>query len=143
MESLLNVFYFVMAIYGWQKWRAGDKGEGTLRVTRWPVRHHVVAIAAISAAAVTSGFVLATHTDAAFPYIDSATTFAAIWATFLVARKVLENWWYWLAIDTVSVYINWSRGLELTAVLFLFYVFLIPLGLLTWTRSYRTTMVPA
>jgi nicotinamide mononucleotide transporter len=86
------------------------------------------------------GTLLARHTDAAFPYIDSATTFAAIWATFLVARKVLENWWYWLAIDTVSIFIYWSRDLELTSLLFLLYVGMIPFGLVRWTRSYREAM---
>ena len=84
-----------------------------------------------------SGFLLANFTDAAYPYIDSATTFAAIWATFLVARKILENWWYWLMIDVVSVFIYWTRGLEATAVLFIVYVILIPIGIAAWTRSYR------
>jgi nicotinamide mononucleotide transporter len=82
-------------------------------------------------------FLLDTRTDAAFPYIDSLTTWSAIWATFLVARKVLENWWYWLVIDVASVFIYWSRGLELTALLFVVYVIMIPFGLISWTRSYR------
>jgi nicotinamide mononucleotide transporter len=86
----------------------------------------------------TGGFLLTRYSDAAYPYIDSATTFAAIWATFLVARKVLENWWYWLVIDAVSVVIYWSRDLELTALLFVAYVAMIPIGLVSWTRSYRT-----
>jgi nicotinamide mononucleotide transporter len=70
------------------------------------------------------------------PYVDSLTTFAAVWATFLVARKVLENWWYWLAIDSVSVVIYWSRDLPLTALLFVLYVILIPFGLNGWRRSF-------
>ena len=50
---------------------------------------------------------------------------------------MLENWWYWLVIDVVSVYIYWSRDLELTAVLFVLYVVMIPFGIVGWTRSYR------
>ena len=136
MESLLNVFYFVMAIYGWYMWRRG-KSENELPVSVWPRQIHLYAISVIVCLAAASGYLLASFTDAAYPYIDSATTFAAIWATFLVARKVLENWWYWLVIDVVSVFIYWSRGLEATAVLFIVYVVLIPIGLVTWTRSYR------
>jgi nicotinamide mononucleotide transporter len=136
MESLLNVFYFGMAIYGWYVWRDG-KAEDELAVSVWPVQIHLYAISTIILFAATSGFLLARFTDAAYPYIDSATTFAAIWATFLVARKVLENWWYWLVIDVVSIFIYWSRGLEATAVLFIIYVVLIPIGLVAWTRSYR------
>ncbi len=65
------------------------------------------------------------------------TTYSAVWATFLLARKVLENWWYWLAIDLVSIVIYWSRELPVTALLFVIYVLLIPFGLAAWTRSYR------
>jgi len=136
MESLLNVFYFGMAIYGWRVWRGGN-ADNELPVSVWPLRIHMYAITIIACCAATSGFLLANLTDAAYPYIDSATTFAAIWATFLIARKVLENWWYWLAIDAVSVFIYWTRGLEATAVLFILYVVLIPIGLAAWTRSYR------
>ena len=142
MESLLNVFYFGMAIYGWTIWRGG-KMDDELPVSVWPLQVHVVAIAAVICAAYATGFLLARFTDAAYPYIDSATTYAAIWATFLVARKILENWWYWLAIDAVSVFIYWMRGLEATAVLFIVYVILIPIGLVAWTRSYRQHQVSA
>ena len=136
MESLLNVFYFGMAIYGWTVWRSGQS-DADLPVSVWPLRVHVYAVSIIICAAVATGVLLAHFTDAAYPYIDSATTYAAIWATFLVARKILENWWYWLAIDAVSVFIYWTRGLEATAVLFVVYIVLIPIGLVAWTRSYR------
>lgn len=137
MESFLNVFYFGMAIYGWRVWLAGRDDGHKMPVTTWPLRVHAIAIGVIAALVATSGTLLARYTDAAFPFVDSATTFAAIWATFLVARKVLENWWYWLVIDTVSIYIYWSRDLELTALLFVVYVAMIPFGLVSWTRSYR------
>jgi len=138
MESALNVFYFGMAIYGWWMWSHGRDDHGDMPVTVWPLRLHVVAILAIAVLVVVAGTLLRQKTDAAFPYVDSATTFAAIWATFLVARKVLENWWYWLAIDSVSIAIYWSRELELTALLFVVYVIMIPFGLAHWTRSYRS-----
>ncbi len=137
MESVLNVFYFVMAVYGWFVWHSGEIEEEPLPVSVWSGMTHVRAILAIAVLSAISGYALTQYSDAAYPYIDSATTFAAIWATFLVARKVLENWWYWLLIDAVSVLIYWSRGRELTALLFVVYVALIPIGLVSWTRSYR------
>ncbi len=139
MESLLNGFYLLMAIYGWQIWRNAAGELEDLPVTVWPWRTHFFAIAFIAALSMSSGYLLDEFTDAAFPYVDSATTFAAVWATFLVARKVLENWWYWLVIDLVSILIYWSRDLQLTSVLFATYVVLIPFGLAAWTRSYQKT----
>jgi nicotinamide mononucleotide transporter len=142
MESVLNVFYFAMAIYGWVSWRAGHSGDVSLAISVWPRQTHFVALVAVLIMSGLSGLLLETYTNAAFPYVDSATTFGAMWATFLVARKVLENWWYWLFIDLVSVFIYWSRGLELTSLLFVVYVVLIPIGLFSWTRDYRQQSAP-
>lgn len=144
MESLLNVFYLAMAVYGWYAWRyGGSPGDEELPVTRWPLQLHAAALLAIAAGAATAGYVLDRWTDAAFPYADSATTIAAIWTTFLVARKVLENWWYWLVIDSVSVYLYWSRDLPLTALLFVLYVALIPVGLAAWRRAWAEQQATA
>ncbi len=137
MESMLNAFYFVMAIYGWYVWTTGRSDGHRRPVVIWPLRTHAIAITGIVVASAISGFLLKTETDAALPYIDSLTTWFAIWGTFLVARKVLENWWYWLVIDIASVMIYWSRDLELTSMLFIVYVILIPFGLVSWTKSMR------
>jgi nicotinamide mononucleotide transporter len=137
MESALNVFYFAMAVYGWFVWSNGHSGERKLPVSVWRISVHGYAITTIICISMISGYLLSRYTDAAFPYIDSLTTWGAIWATFLVARKVLENWWYWLVIDIASVFIYWVRDLQLTSVLFIVYVVLIPFGLINWTRSWR------
>lgn len=135
MESVLNGFYFGMAVYGWISWRHG--GDNDLPVTTKGLAFHAVAIGAILVLASGNGYLLDRFSDAAFPYVDSMTTWAAIWTTYLVARKILENWWYWLVIDVVSVFIYWSRGLELTALLFVLYVSMIPFGYLAWRKSFR------
>lgn len=137
MEALLNLFYLVMAVYGWHSWRSGRGAKKELPVVVWPRNRHALAIATIVAVSLLCGYLLETRTDAAYPYVDSLTTWGAVWATFLVARKVLENWWYWLLIDATMIYVFWMKGLELTALLYVFYLVLIPIGLLSWTRSYR------
>lgn len=137
MESVLNIFYFGMALYGWYFWLAGGGRESTLPVTRWPLLPHVLAVGGILLLSLLFGSLLDRYTQAAYPYVDSMTTFAAIWATFLVARKVLENWWYWLVIDTVSIFLYWARDLQLTSLLFVAYVAMIPFGLVAWTRSFN------
>ena len=106
-----------------------------------PLRWHLLAIVVVCGLSLVSGFLLDSRSDAAFPYVDSATTWGAVWATFLVARKVLENWWYWLLIDATMVYVFWAKDLELTALLYVFYLLLIPVGLVSWTRSWREATV--
>ena len=135
MESVLNVFYLAMAGCGWFVWSSGRDDGHERPIVVWPLKTHVIAIVVVVVLSVASGYSLSNYSDAAFPYIDSLTTWFAVWGTFLVARKVLENWWYWLLIDITSVFIYWSRDLQLTSLLFAVYVFMIPIGLISWTRS--------
>ncbi len=137
MESVLNFFYLAMAAYGWYSWRSGRTNSHKKPVVTWAMAKHLRAIAIIIVVSLINGAILEQATDAAFPYIDSLTTWFAIWATFLVAQKVLENWWYWLVIDSVSIVIYWARDLQLTSLLFGIYVIMIPFGLWQWGRSMR------
>jgi len=139
MESALHVFYLAMAIYGWYSWRQGARDSESLPVVVWSLGTHGKAVLCIILLSSISGYILQTFTDAVFPYIDSLTTWSAVWATFLVARKVLENWWYWFLIDAASMVIYWTRDLHLTSVLFALYLLLIPFGLWSWIRSYNET----
>jgi len=137
MQSVLNAFYLVMAVYGWTVWRAGQTENKELPVVSWPLATHGYAILAIVIVALINGYLLDSRTDAEHAYVDALIAWAAIWTTFLVARKVLENWWYWLVIDIASIFIYWSRDLQLTSMLFVVYVVMIPFGLISWTRSRR------
>ncbi len=143
MEAVLNGFYFAMAIYGWYKWTSGTTGAAGFPVVVWSPRLHVMVLVLIVLLSGVTGFALSRWTNAAFPYMDSLTTYSAIWATYLVARKVLENWWYWLVIDLASIFIYWSRDLQLTALLFILYVVLIPVGYLSWRASRLDEFVSA
>jgi len=140
MESALQIFYLAMAVYGWWCWTRGGERRGSepapLAVSTWPLRRHVVAIVSILALSLISGAVLQTYTNAALPFLDSFTTWGAIVTTYLVARKILENWFYWFVIDSVSVYLYASRELYLTAGLFLLYLVLVVVGYRAWRRAW-------
>lgn len=137
MESGLQVFYIAMAIYGWYRWRYGGAARDSLPVTTWPWRAHVVAIVAVLAAAAASGWLLTRFTAAQLPYLDSFTTWASVLTTWMVARKLLENWIYWFVIDSVSIYLYVSRSLYLTALLFAAYLVIIIFGYARWRRSWK------
>ena len=135
MEAALQVFYLGMAIYGWYQWQHGPGPDHSLSVSRWRPRQHVVVIIAVVFATLVSGRLLHDFSSAAFPYIDSFTTWGAIIATFMVARKIIENWWYWFVIDSVSIYLYINRELYLTALLFAGYLVLIVVGYLSWRKD--------
>ena len=136
MEAGLQVFYIVMAFYGFWAWGSNNSGEH-LRIQRWPLRLHLLILAAVVTSGVGIGLLLARFTDAALPIPDSITTIGALTTTWMVARKVLENWLWWVGIDLVSIVLYLERGLELTALLFAGYVVLALVGWHNWRRLLR------
>lgn len=138
MESALQIFYIIMAIYGWVIWRHHDDSKDDLQISIWPWRKHLLAIALIAILVICSGYLLQTNTNAAYPWLDSFTTWGAVITTWMVARKILENWIYWLVIDSVSIFLYIQRDLYLTALLFIIYVFLCFVGYYQWNKIYKS-----
>ena len=134
MDSLLNIFYAGMAVYGFRQWRSGPEG-GALRITHWPLRRHVFALLTIAALSLANAFILRRFTAAAWPFLDSLVTWSSVFTTYLVTRKVHENWTWWLVIDSVSLGLYASRGLYVTALLFAGYLVLIVIGIREWRRA--------
>ena len=142
MESALNVYYMAMAVYGWQQWtRGGASADGqahTLSVQSMSTLQHLLVIATIAILTAASGYLLGEHSSAVWPYVDSFTTWASVITTYLVARKYLQNWLYWIVIDTVSIPLYIDRGLHLTALLFVAYVVIAVIGYFKWRDHFRT-----
>ncbi len=137
MESALNVYYMAMAVYGWYQWRRGGGDHKGIKIHTLAARGHGRIIGAILVLTLVSGFLLSRYSTAAWPYVDSFTTWASVITTFMVARKILENWLYWIVIDLVSIPLYLSRGMEMTALLFVAYVIIAVIGFFRWQRQYR------
>ena len=136
MEAGLQLYYLAMSVYGWWHWRRGAGKDAPLPIRRWHWPQHGVAIGAVVLAAGLSGALLSVHTDAVLPYLDSFTTWGSILTTWMVARKILENWLYWLVIDSVSIYLYLDRELYLTALLFAVYLVIAVFGYMRWRKHF-------
>jgi len=136
MESVLNVYYMGMAVYGWLQWQKGGANHSGVEIVRWTAKHHIICILVILIASVISGYLLSVNTDARLPYLDSFTTWASVLTTVMVARKVLENWLYWIVINSVSIYLYIDRDLDQTAAMFTLYLVLSVLGYVAWKKNY-------
>ena len=82
-----------------------------------------------------SGALLHRYSAAALPFLDSFTTWGSVLTTFMVARKVLENWIYWIVIDATSIVLYLDRGLYLYAGLFVAYLVIAVFGYFNWRHS--------
>lgn len=137
MQAGLQVFYVAVAVYGWWSWRGGRGEAGEPSVRQWPWRWHAWGLAAVAIVAAVNGrWVAALGTTGIVPYVDALTAWASVLATWLVARKVLETWLYWIVVDLVCAGLYWSQGLHATAVLFVIYTGLAMRGYREWRADW-------
>ena len=134
MEAYLQVFYVVMGIYGWSQWSASNASNPSFIVNTWSKYQHMIAISIILALSLLSGSLLERYTDAALPFLDALVSWGAVVATYMVAKKLLENWIYWFVIDATSIFLFIERGLWLSAILFATYLVIIFFGYQSWNK---------
>jgi nicotinamide mononucleotide transporter len=136
MQSVLQAYYVVMSFYGWFSWTRAA-GNDAPPVTRWPARYHLIALAGIVLLSLITAHWLALETHAAWPYLDSFTTWISLLATWMVARMKLENWLYWITADAIMAYLFAAQGYPVTTGLFLTYLTIAVIGFREWLRKYR------
>ncbi|MBA6291213.1 nicotinamide mononucleotide transporter [Colwellia sp. MB3u-70] len=147
MDSLLQLYYLLMAVYGWFCWHKNTPSNtltdlNRLLYSQWTLQRHSRIIVLLTLVSLVLGWVMATYTPAHFPYLDSATTVFAVFATYLITQKVLENWLYFIVIDLVSIYLYVEKGLIPTAALFGSFVILAAYGYWQWRKQYKLQFNP-
>ena len=130
-ETGLQIFYLIMAIIGYFTWNKKSKEK----IKEWSEFKHLIIIILGALFSFIMGFYFFTYTESAMPIIDSITTTFSIIATYMVVKKVLGNWLYWIVIDLLSVYMYFHRDLHLTSLLFVAYATIAVFGYMSW--SYR------
>jgi nicotinamide mononucleotide transporter len=165
MQAALQVFYIAMAGYGWYSWHHGrnkaasprrtervprdqelrtdvGSGERPLAVTRWPLRWHCVAVVAVLVisglnVALLRGAPAAVDVSAErwVAVLDAGIAWGSVLTTWMVARKVLENWLYWIVLDLSAAWLYGTQGLYATAALFVLYAVIAVRGYQSWRAS--------
>ncbi len=135
IESGLQVFYFAMAIYGWINWKKAEKND--LLITRWSIQLHLLNIFASALLALLVGYIFDNYTEQSTPFLDAFTTCFSLVATFMVVKRVLENWLYWIFINVGMVVLYMNNGFEILAAQYGIFVVLALYGYWSWNKSFK------
>lgn len=135
-SSFLNFYYMVMAVYGYYAWKNGS-GEKKLKITTFSLSKNLQIITVGMLLSLVMGYLSTTYTDAKLAYMDALVMVFSIIATWLLTQKVLENWLYWLVIDTIAIVLYWHTGYLATVILFVIYIVLALYGYVTWRGAFR------
>lgn len=136
LQAALQSGYVLMALYGFRHWsRSADAQDARVRIGRWPLRRHLIAVLVIVVGTVALAPLLASWTDAAWPRLDAAVTLGSLFATWLTARALFENWHWWLVVNAASFLLYAAQGLALVAVLYVVYFVIACVGWQRWARQ--------
>ena len=135
-DMVLHVIYVVLQVYGWYRWRSGERGSA-LPVSYLSLTERAGWAMAIALAASVWGEAMLRYTDAAAPRADAFIAAASLAAQYLLAIKKLENWIVWIVVDVVAIAVYWRRDLRLTSGLYGVFLGLCVLGLVEWRKAYE------
>ena len=135
MQVALNVFYVGMAIYGYREWRRGRDAAGEVIATRWTLTRHASVAVGVLGASCINAWLLHRYSDAASPFLDAIVTWGSVVTTWMVARRVIENWLYWIVVDGIAAYLYFQQGLIPTGVLFTIYIGIVIYGYWVWAQA--------
>ena len=134
-DASLQIFFAVIALWGWWQWLRGTQADGAaLQVRRLPAPTRWRLLAALALAWPATALFLKTYTDTDVPWWDAFPTAASVIGQWLLGRKYLENWLAWIVVNVVSVGLFAYKGLWLTVLLYSLFIAMSVLGWRAWQR---------
>ena len=133
-QTGLQIFYLFMAFYGFYHW---NKKDQSLQIIEWSISKHLLILAIGAILTFFIGFYFSTFTNAKMPIVDSFNAIFSVFATYMITRKILGNWLYWIVIDAVAAYLYFNMGLHLTSLLFISYTIIAIFGYFSWMKKIK------
>ncbi|HEY2928558.1 nicotinamide riboside transporter PnuC [Piscinibacter sp.] len=134
-DASLQIFFAVVAAWGWWQWLRGHQADGSpLRVRALGPRGRWIALAILALAWPATGLFLKHYTDTDVPWWDAFPTAASVTGQWLLGRKYVENWPTWVVVNVVSVALFAYKGLWLTVVLYGVFIVMSFAGWRAWRQ---------
>lgn len=140
LDVIQELYYIGMGIYGWYAWTHVNHQRADRPIVINSLRFNLALIAACGALSLAVGWWF-DQIGSSLPYLDAGTTIFAFATTWLAARRVLENWLYWVVIDLVSAYMYIRAETFVFSALLGFYTVVAVVGFVTWLRIFKNQKV--
>jgi nicotinamide mononucleotide transporter len=141
-DFLLHIIFLVLNVYGWYFWVNGKKNkEEELPITTYPLGQNIVLVVISCIGTIVFGcFLSSIHhwiemEPSSLPYWDATTSVLSITGIWLMTKKKLENWYYWIVVDVLACGIYFYKGIYFYSFLYGLYIIMAFSGLLAWKKS--------
>lgn len=141
-DSGLQFVYMAISFYGWWNWLHGGVDHSSLKVNYASPKAQ---LGYVALAAATTGILywILRHTPSNVPFFDGLTTALFLTAQYMMSRKLVENWWFWIVGDVLVIGLYIYKHLYLTSALYAVFLAMCISGLLEWRRSFTAKPEPA
>lgn len=139
LESGLNVFYVLIGIYGWYQWLYGSAEKTELPVVSYSIGNNIYLVLIGALTWIPFGYIAHKYSTQVLPYMDAFITAFSLVATWMTAKKIMENWLYWIVIDGLAVFLYAYRGFYLLSLLYVIYTILAAAGYLSWRKKLKAS----
>jgi len=136
-DVILHIIYVFLQFYGWYRWRASDARMPELHVSQATAGVLTGCLVTVVLGTATWGYLMDTYTQAAAAYVDAFVAVCSLTATWLLARKKLESWLFWIAVDVVAIGLYLYKELFITCGLYALFLAMAIGGFFAWRRSMR------
>jgi nicotinamide mononucleotide transporter len=136
-DMTVQAIFFIISIYGWWEWMRGGANGQPLAVSRTR-RGEWIALAVLIPVCFGISVLLLEDIHDAAPLWDGLTSILSLSAQFLLSRKRIENWYFWITAHSIYIPLYLSRGLPLTALLYVMFLAMCVIGLITWKKEWRS-----
>lgn len=134
LESFLQLFYVLLAIVSWIYWHKKD----SLEINTYSFRKHLIFFIPLILLSLILGYIFSNFTNQFYPYIDACIFVYSLFSTYLLSKKNIENWIYFIIIDIFASYLYFKRELYLTSLLYIIYTILAVYGYWNWQKIKRS-----
>lgn len=136
-DFAMNIYYFIIAIYGYLAWtfNFSKKKKSALPITHIGLPRAALTAVAFAAVYCALAYWLVNFTDSTVPCWDAFTTAGSIIATWMLARRYVEQWLVWLAVDAVCTGLYWYKDRPFYAILYGIYTVIAVMGYLRWRKE--------
>jgi len=144
-DMMINAYYFVMSIYGWYIWTKKDDKKKETAVTRTSPKEHRLSVLIFLASAIFVYIVYITFDkiESWVSYVDMFTTGIFFVGMWLMAKRKIENWIYWIMGNIITVPLYFYKGLTFSSILYFALTIIAIYGYLAWKKHLDNTLATA
>ena len=138
-DMIINTYFFFMSIYGWYYWSYKKDGDIVNKISFGSINDYLISlfiflISLIFVSNIYKSFNLFTSWTA---YIDTITTGLFFVAMWLMARRKVENWIFWIIGDIISIPLYFYKGLAITTIQYFIFTIIAIMGYISWKKIYK------